>query len=80
MGKMRRQLRLAADRAHLYDCCVRMGTAPDAITRGREYRWFDSGAGGIAAFICSPLAGAILIAVNYFRLGKVGKAVPPSAY
>jgi len=36
---------------------------------------FDSGAVGLAAFICSPLAGAILIAVNYNRLGKAGKAV-----
>jgi hypothetical protein len=30
---------------------------------------------GTAAFICCPLAGAILIAVNYGRLGKAGKSV-----
>jgi hypothetical protein len=36
---------------------------------------FDSGAVGTAAFICCPLAGAILIAVNYRRLGKAGKGV-----
>lgn len=30
---------------------------------------------GTAAFICCPLAGAILIAVNYGRLGKAGKGV-----
>lgn len=38
-----------------------------------QYRLFDAGAVGVAAFICSPLAGAILIAVNYGRLGKAGK-------
>lgn len=36
---------------------------------------FDSGAVAIAAFICCPLAGAILIAVNYGRLGKIGRGV-----
>jgi hypothetical protein len=30
---------------------------------------------GLAAFICCPLAGAILIAVNYGRLGKASKGV-----
>ena len=52
-----------------------MGTLPEATPRGPEYRLFDSGAVGIAAFICCPLAGAILIAVNYGRLGKAGKGV-----
>ena len=52
-----------------------MGTPPGPITRGPEYRLFDSGAVAVAAFICSPLAGAILIAVNYGRLGKAGKGV-----
>src|ERR1035441_6371243 len=52
-----------------------MGTPPGAITRGPEYRLFDSGAVAVAAFICSPLAGAILIAVNYGRLGKTAKGV-----
>jgi hypothetical protein len=52
-----------------------MGTLPEATPRRPEYRLFDSGAVGLAAFICSPLAGAILIAVNYSRLGKAGKAV-----
>ncbi len=36
---------------------------------------FDSGAVATAAFICCPLAGTILIAVNYGRLGKAGKGV-----
>jgi hypothetical protein len=36
---------------------------------------FDSGAVGTAAFICCPLGGTILIAVNYGRLGKAGKGV-----
>jgi hypothetical protein len=52
-----------------------MGTPPGAITRGREYRLFDSGSVAIAAFICSPLGGVILIAANYRRLGKTGKGV-----
>jgi hypothetical protein len=52
-----------------------MGTPPEATPRGPEYRLFDSGAVGIAAFICCPLAGAILIAVNYGRLGKAGKGI-----
>lgn len=52
-----------------------MGTLRGATPRGPEYRLFDSDAVGLAAFICSPLAGAILIAVNYSRLGKTGKAV-----
>src|SRR5271155_1288546 len=52
-----------------------MGTPSEPIARGPEYRLFDSGAVAVAAFICCPLAGAILIAVNYVRLGKAGKAV-----
>ena len=52
-----------------------MGTPPGVITRGREYRLFDADAVGLAAFICSPLAGTILMAVNYVRLGKIGKGV-----
>jgi hypothetical protein len=52
-----------------------MGTLPEATPRGPEYRLFDSGAVGLAAFFCSPLAGAILIAVNYVRLGKKGRGV-----
>lgn len=52
-----------------------MGTLPEATTRGPEYRLYDSGAVGTAAFICCPLGGAILIAVNYRRLGKAGKCV-----
>ncbi len=39
------------------------------------YRLFDANAVGLAAFICSPLAGAILMAVNFGRLGKAGKGV-----
>jgi hypothetical protein len=52
-----------------------MGTLPGALTRGRQYRLFDAGAVGLAAFICSPVAGTILMAVNYVRLGKTGKGV-----
>src|ERR1035441_3663863 len=52
-----------------------MDTPQGAITRGPEYRLFDADAVGLAAFICSPLAGTILMAVNYGRLGKVGKGV-----
>jgi hypothetical protein len=58
-----------------YDWLTRMDTSPEATPRGREYRLFDAGAVGTAAFICCPLAGAILIAVNYRRLGKTGKSV-----
>lgn len=52
-----------------------MGTPPEATPRGPEYRLFDSGAVATAAFICCPLAGAILIAINYGRLRKVGRGV-----
>lgn len=52
-----------------------MGTPPEAAQRGPEYRLFDSGAVATAALICCPLAGTILIAVNYVRLGKAGKGV-----
>jgi len=52
-----------------------MGTPPRAITRGREYRLFDAGAVGLAAFIASPVAGTILMAVNYVRLGETGRGV-----
>jgi hypothetical protein len=48
---------------------------PGTISRGPEYRLFDADAVGLAAFICSPLAGTILLAVNYLRLGKTGKGV-----
>ena len=48
---------------------------PGTIARGPEYRLFDAGAVGLAAFICNPLAGTILLAVNYVRLGKTGKGV-----
>lgn len=36
---------------------------------------FDADAVGVAAFVCSPLAGIVLIAVNYGRLGKAVKGV-----
>lgn len=52
-----------------------MGTLPDATPYRPEYRLYDSGAVGLAAFVCCPLAGAILIAINYVRLGKTGKGV-----
>lgn len=52
-----------------------MGTAEAAITHRPEYQLFDSRAVGLVAFICGPLPGAVLIAVNYVRLGKDGKGV-----
>jgi hypothetical protein len=52
-----------------------MGALPETTPSRPEYRLFDSGAVGTAAFICCPLAGAILIAVNYGRLGKAGRGV-----
>jgi hypothetical protein len=58
-----------------YNWFTSMGTPPGAITRGREYRLFDADAVGLAAFFCSPLAGTILMAVNYVRLRKTGKGV-----
>lgn len=52
-----------------------MGTPQGPITSQHEYRLFDADAVGLAAFICSPLAGTILMAVNYVRLGKASKGV-----
>jgi len=52
-----------------------MSTPQVAITPRCEYQLFDANAVGIAAFFCCPLGGAILIAVNYVRLGKAGKGV-----
>jgi hypothetical protein len=52
-----------------------MGTSQEVITRRPEYQLYDSGAVAAAAFFCCPLAGAILIAVNYRRLGKTGRGV-----
>ncbi len=50
-----------------------MGTTQGATTPPRGYRLFHADAVALAAFICSPLAGAILIAVNYVRLGNARK-------
>lgn len=44
------------------------------LTREPEYRLFDASSVGLAAFI-SIMAGTILIAVNYVRLGKTGRGV-----
>lgn len=52
-----------------------MDTLPVAAPPGPQYRLFNSRAVGIAAFFCCPLGGALLIAVNYARLRKTGKAV-----
>lgn len=52
-----------------------MGTPLEATPRGPEYRLFDASAVGLAAFIASPVAGTILMAVNYVRLGKTGRGV-----
>lgn len=40
-----------------------------------SYRLFDPAAVGLATFFGSPIAGTILMAVNYSRLGKAGKGV-----
>ena len=58
-----------------YDWGTLMGTLPETTARGREYRLFDADAVGLAAFIASPLAGTILMAVNYVRLGKTSRGV-----
>lgn len=58
-----------------YDWCARMGTPPEATPRGPEYRLFNADAVGLAAFIASPVAGTILMAVNYVRLRKTGRGV-----
>jgi hypothetical protein len=39
------------------------------------YRLYDAGGVGLATFFGSPLAGAILIAANYSRLGKSNNGV-----
>ena len=52
-----------------------MGTPQGAIASRPEYRLFDAGAVGLAAFLCCPLAGAILMAVNYRKLGQTGRGV-----
>jgi CO/xanthine dehydrogenase Mo-binding subunit len=50
-----------------------MGTHQVVVQRRPEYRLFAANAVALAAFIGSPLAGAILIAVNYVRMGKAIK-------
>ena len=51
-----------------------MGTPEGAIAGRPHYRLFDPSTVALAAFIGGPLAGVILIATNYRRLGKTGKA------
>jgi hypothetical protein len=50
-----------------------MGTTQEVIRPRRDYRLFNANAVALAAFICSPLGGAVLMGVNYGRLGKGGK-------
>jgi hypothetical protein len=50
-----------------------MGTTQADITPRRQYRLFDAKAVAVAALICSPLGGAVLMGVNYGRLGRAGK-------
>ena len=57
-----------------------MGTTPEAIPQRREYRLFDANAVGLAALLCSPLAGTVLMAVNYGRLGRAGKGALTVVY
>jgi hypothetical protein len=52
-----------------------MCTPQGTIAPPPEYRLFDTSTVGMVAFLCGPLAGAILIAMNYDNLGKTGKAV-----
>jgi len=40
-----------------------------------SYRLYDSGAVALATFFGTPLAGALLMAMNYNRLGKSGQAM-----
>ena len=51
-----------------------MVTSSETVPHRPEYRLFDSAAVGTATFICPP-AGAILLAINYVRLGKAGRGV-----
>ncbi|WP_263358027.1 hypothetical protein [Acidicapsa ligni] len=51
-----------------------MDTSSERVPHRPEYRLFDSAAVGTATFICPP-AGAILLAINYVRLGKAGRGV-----
>lgn len=52
-----------------------MNTPTEATPHGPEYRLFGANTVGIVAFLCGPLAGTILMAFNYVRLGKAGKGV-----
>jgi hypothetical protein len=52
-----------------------MSTSPEPRPPRPEYRLFAPNAVGLAAFLCSPLGGTILLAVNYVRMGKPRKGV-----
>ena len=52
-----------------------MGSTPGTIPHRPDYRLFNASSVALAALICSPLAGTILMAVNYRRLGRAGKGV-----
>lgn len=56
-----------------------MATTEEVITGRPDYRLFDSNTVGLAAFLCGPLAGAILIATNFVRLGRAGKGAAAAA-
>ncbi|MCC2669400.1 MAG: hypothetical protein K0Q72_1871 [Armatimonadetes bacterium] len=55
----------------------RPGYAEDAspLPAAHTYRLFDSGAVAIATFMGTPIAGSIVVALNYRRLGKRATAV-----
>jgi len=52
-----------------------MDTSEGVTAYRPEYRLFDSSAVGLVALICGPLAGAVLIGLNFAKLGKDGKGV-----
>ena len=49
--------------------------SPAAPVSPPAYTLFDSTAVGLATFFGTPVAGTILMAINYRRLGKAGQAV-----
>jgi hypothetical protein len=49
--------------------------APAPATQAPAYTLFDSMSVGLATLLGSPIAGALLMGVNYRRLGKGGQAV-----
>ena len=51
-----------------------LGFVPGAFSASPEYRLFSSRSVVIATFFGTPAAGALLMALNYWRLGRGGRA------